>query len=124
MNSTDFRFTRDRPDNTPEELARYTACPSFLRDTMINIDRQMVSPALSKLRRLEHHLGYLNGRASYAFNVIWTKTFKGKRIELIHNAAGEPQAYIIKSTREVRSLTESEKRQYKNDPNWSYFTSD
>ena len=124
MNPTDFQFTRHRPDNTPEELAKHSDSPSFLRNTWIDIDRQMVSPALDKQRRLEHHLGYLNGRARCAFNTIWTKTFKGKRIELLHNAAGEFQAYIIKSTREVRSLTESEKRQYKNDPNWSDFTTD
>ena len=51
------------------------------------------------------------------------RPFQGKQVELIHNAAGELQACIVKSTREVLSLTETEKRQYQKYPQWSYFTS-
>ena len=122
MNPTNFRFTRERPPNTPEEIARYPSCPSFLLKTMIDIDRQVVCPILNKMRRLEHHLGYLNGRAGYCFRVIWTITYKGKRIELLHNAKGEVQAYIIKKSRKVIPFTEQEKRKFQNNPQWSHFT--
>ena len=123
MNPTEFRFTNARPENTPEEIAEQLkmcpGTPSFLMNTMVDINRCIASPEYSALRQLERKIGYLNGKASYSFDVLHTTTYKKKRIELFHNAAGEVQGYIIKKTRKVVHLTDSEKE--KLSPHWNYF---